>query len=364
MNGSAEDEVRVFSDARPAVSDFPSDARGRARARLLAAAQAESDGARQRARHSARFPAARGARPGRTGWRVVAGTIAVAAVAGLAAAVALSAVPGQPARPPVSVATPRRSPAAASPAAGVLELAAMTAARQPAPPAPGPGQFLYLRDVEFKAGIDCGTTIGQVWMAPDGAGRQTGTYPTQKCSGSDFAQPWPKTQATGDNPISWPLNLLGWGVLPTSPAAIQHVIVRRYEGGRANALETFTYAAAFLQEDAPPSLRAALFRVIEMLPGVQNLGLATDQMGRRGQGVGLAQSGMLQELIFNPVTSRALEVKFVAVGPRQEGNNYQPAGTSLGYTLYVTSGVVDSDTATLPAFPGLSPAHQDRQSPR
>jgi hypothetical protein len=235
---------------------------------------------------------------------------------------------------------------------------------EPAPPVPRPGQFLYLRDVESKAGTGCGTTIGQVWMAPDGAGRQTGTYPAPKCSGANFAQSWPKSQATGDNPISWPLNLLGWDGLPTSPAALQHAIVRRFEGGRAHTEATFTYAAAFLQEDAPPAVRAALFRVIERLPGVQNLGLATDQLGRRGQGVGLAQGGMLQELIFNPVTSRALEVKFVAVGPRQEGNNYQSAGTSLGYTLYVTCGVVDSDTATLPAFPGLTPAQQDRQSPR
>jgi hypothetical protein len=371
MNGPAEAEVAVFRDARPAVPDYPSAARARARARLLTAAQAEQDRTGQRAQRRARL-AAPGALPGRAHWRIVAGVVAVTAVTGLAAGVLLTAVASSPGGRPSSAAGRRPSSAASTPAprqsaraaAGVLELAAVTAARQPAPPVPGPGQFLYLRDVEAKGGTGCGTNIGQEWMAPDGAGRQTGTYPSRKCAGSDFTQSWPKGQAPGDNPIDWPLNLLGWQSLPGSPAAIEQVLIRRYEGGRASAEETFTYATAFLQEDAPPALRAALFRVIERLPGVQNLGSATDQLGRRGQGVGLVQDGMLQELIFNPATSVALDVQFVAVGPRQDGNNYQPAGTSMGYTLYVASGVVDSDTATLPAYPGLPPANRARQSKR
>jgi hypothetical protein len=366
MKGPAEAEVAVFRDARPAVPDYPGDARTRARARLLAAVQAEQDRARERVRRPA-WLAPPGRPPGRAGWRIVAGAIAVTAVTGLAAGVILSAVPGSPGGRPAATAGSRRSSAAGTtgprPAARVLELAAVTAARQPAPPVPRPGQFLYLRDVESKWGVNCGTTIGQEWLAPDGAGRQTGTYPPRKCAGSDFTQSWPKSQAPGDNPINWPLNLLGWQSLPSSPAAIQQAIVRRYEWGRASVEETFTYATAFLQEDAPPALRAALFRVIERLPGVENLGSATDQLGRRGQGVGLIQGGMLQELIFNPATSVALEVRFVAAGPRQDGNNYQPAGTSMGYTLYVASGVVDSDTATVPAYPGLPPANR-RQSPR
>ena len=37
----------------------------------------------------------------------------------------------------------------------------------------------------------------------------------------------------------------------------------------------------------------------------------------------------------------------MAVAPKQDGNNYQPAGTVLLYTVFVTSGVVNSDTATL-----------------
>jgi hypothetical protein len=42
----------------------------------------------------------------------------------------------------------------------------------------------------------------------------------------------------------------------------------------------------------------------------------------------------------------------VAVAQKQDGNNHQPAGTVLLYTVFVTSGVVNSDTATLPAANG------------
>jgi hypothetical protein len=165
-------------------------------------------------------------------------------------------------------------------------------------------------------------------------------------------QAWPRSAAPNDDPTSWPLNLVGWQGLPTSPAALKQAIVRRFENGAthyfqngaAHDIATFAYAAAFLQEDAPPAVRAALFRVIERLPGVKNLGPTTDHLGRRGLGVGLAQGGERQELIFDPATSRALEEEIVAVGAPQSGNNDQPAGTVLGYTVYVTSvsAVVDS----------------------
>jgi hypothetical protein len=372
MKGPAWDEVRLFSDARPDVADYPSDARARAQARLLEAAQAEKAAAQETAEQAARSAATARRRVGRARWRIVAGTLAVAAVAGLVATVTWSAVAGSPARRPSPTAgspVPRAFPAAT----GVLELAAAIAARQSATPIPGPGHYLYLRDIEFKwAGgpgatsfaIECAAIAGQEWMAYDGAGRQTGTYPSPKCQEPGFVQAWPKSDAPNDDPTSWPLNLVGWQGLPTSPAALKQAIVRRFENGAthyfanhaAHDIATFAYAAAFLQEDAPPAVRAALFRVIEGLPGVKNLGPTTDHLGRRGLGVGLDQGGSRQELIFNPATSRALEEEIVAVGAPQSGNNDQPAGTVLGYTVYVTSGVVGSDTATLPAFPGLPSA--------
>jgi hypothetical protein len=92
--------------------------------------------------------------------------------------------------------------------------------------------------------------------------------------------------------------------------------------------------------------RAALYRVIESLPGVQNLGQVTDQLGRPGQGIGLVTAGARAELIFDPVSTSVLEEETVAVGPPQAGNNQLPAGTVLQYTLYLHEGVVGSDSAT------------------
>jgi hypothetical protein len=134
-----------------------------------------------------------------------------------------------------------------------------------------------------------------------------------------FERTWPKGGVTtSDNPLDWPKNLLGWESLPASPAAIDRAIIRRFEHGHARDTATFAYAAAFLQENAPPAIRAALYRAIELLPGVRNLGPMTDLLGRRGIGVGLVRSGIRQELIFNPGTSRALQAELVAVGSSRQ----------------------------------------------
>ena len=186
-------------------------------------------------------------------------------------------------------------------------------------------------------------------MAGDGSGRQVGRFTSSYRGCRGFRQTWPKGGVTtSDDPLDWPKNLLGWESLPGSPAAIYRAIVRRFEHGHARGTATFAYAAAFLQENAPPAIRAALCRAIELLPGVRNLGPMTDRLGRHGIGVGLVYGGTRQQLIFDPATSRALETEIVAAGPKQAWNDYQPAGTVLGYTVYVTAGLVNSRTATLP----------------
>jgi hypothetical protein len=74
----------------------------------------------------------------------------------------------------------------------------------------------------------------------------------------------------------------------------------------------------------------------------------TDHLGRHGIGVGLVQDGVRQELTFDPATSTALETLGVATS-KSVWDNYLPAGTVLGYTTYVTAGLVNPRTATLPA---------------
>lgn len=351
MRGPVADEVQVFSDARPEVSGYPGDARARARVRLLEAAQA--DEARRRVGYATTWTAAARWRVGRVRPPMLAGTLMASAAAGLAAAVTMSVLSGSPtSRPPGS-----RTPGEPVSAVAVLEQTAIAAARQPPVLVPGPGQYLYVRDIEFKgaqgAGAtrwarQCSTLVRQEWMARDGAGHQVGSYTSRRCQG--FGQTWLKGPISAD-PLAWPWNLLGWEGLPASPAALQRAIVRRFEHGHALSSATFAYAAGLLQQDAPPAIRAALYRVIEGLPGIRYLGPVTDRLGRPGIGVGLTHGGARQELFFDPATSRGLEEEIVAVAPKQDGNNYQP-GTVLLYTVFVTSGVVNSDTATLPAASG------------
>jgi hypothetical protein len=344
MKDPEEHEIQVFRDAKPAVRDYPRGDRDRARILLLEAAQADQSCIQPG------VPARALLRVKRLRGPALAGTLTAAAATVAAVAVVLSLLSGGSAPRPVK--------RAQTSVMAVLEQAAVTAARQSATSVPRPGQYLYLKDIEFKstagAGAsrqarECNTLVGQEWMAGDGSGRQVGQYISSYRGCRGFEQTWPKGGVTtSDDPLDWPKNLLGWESLPASPAAIDRAIVRRFEHGHARGTATFAYAAEFLQENAPPAIRAALYRGIELLPGVRNLGPMTDRLGRHGIGVGLVYNGTRQQLIFDPATSRALEAEIVAAGPKQPWNDYQPAGTVLGYTVYVAAGLVNSGTATLP----------------
>ena len=147
----------------------------------------------------------------------------------------------------------------------------------------------------------------RAWVAPDGSGRQVGTFPA-RCSAMDFDQ----TYRRGDLPW-WLYGVVHADTFPTRPAALAKAIVTRFEGGHSRPSATFVYAATFLNAGSSAALRAALYRVIESLPGVQNLGPATDRLGRHGQAVGLVTSGTREVLIFDPASTVVLEQKMVAV---------------------------------------------------
>jgi hypothetical protein len=262
---------------------------------------------------------------------VVVGTTVLAA-----AAVAAGMLTRPPARP---------AGAGRAPVAAVLDAAAVRAghgagAGQP----PGPGQYLYVKEVVAKGletapGCAAAPMTVQAWVAADGSGRQIGTFPAS-CARLNFDQTYRK----GGLPW-WLYGAVQASTLPASPAALQRAIVRRFEHGHSRPSATFVYAATFLNAGSPPALRAALYRVIESLPGVQNLGPARDRLGRPGQLIGLVTAGARTELIFDPATTSVLEEETVAVGPPQAGNNRLPAGTIMQYTLYVHQGVVSSSRA-------------------
>jgi hypothetical protein len=261
--------------------------------------------------------------------------------AGVAVAVTLAVLPSQPGGPG-EVGGTRPGGAHAS-AAEVLTLAAMTAARQ-TPPALVVSRFIFISQIFNKGGTGqrCDTVNASESMYPDGAGSATQAPVAKGCGGS-VTQSWRKGGIPRNTPPdSWPVSLYAWQGLPDNPAALEGAIVQRYEHGHPLASATFMYASDLLGLTAPPALRSALFKVIELLPGVQNLGPATDREGRHGIAVGLVVGGVRSELIFNQANAFALEYELVAAAPKQNGNNDDPPGTLFGYTVYLSSGAVIS----------------------
>jgi hypothetical protein len=249
--------------------------------------------------------------------------LAVPVVAGACAIVALAFISG-----------PARHDAAA---VIVLNQAALTAARQPPAAVPGPGQYVYVETIEGqrdRAGI-CVQTV-RVWTAPDGSGREVASAPTgASCHGGIPSQ----TFATGQGIVT--------ADLPADPSRLEQFIVRHFEGGgREDVAATFDFAGTFLQAGAPPQVRAALYRLIQNLPGIEALGPMTDRLGRHGTGVGFTEFGVRDVLIFDPATSAVLEREGIAVDPAQidmpPGEARFSAGEVINYTVYEASGVVNS----------------------
>ena len=91
--------------------------------------------------------------------------------------------------------------------------------------------------------------------------------------------------------------------MPTGAAALKRDIAVDWllqRAGYPGARGIFDAAGSFLAAVAQPGLRAAPYRMIEGLPGIQNLGPMTDRLGRHGVGVGISGHGVRDELIFDP----------------------------------------------------------------
>ena len=101
-----------------------------------------------------------------------------------------------------------------------------------------------------------------------------------------------------------------------------------------------------------PALRSALYQVMANLGGVALLGQQTDRSGRTGTGIASpVYEGLRTEVIIDTTTGDLLQVEQVVVDPGEELPSVKTyfgatAGQVLGWTDYLTSGVVDSTTAT------------------
>jgi len=170
----------------------------------------------------------------------------------------------------------------------------------------------------------------QTWVAPNGSGREvTTTDPTTQFLPAKEKAPWlaedkpllppppgplQETQefgrgyAFGVNPT---ISLFDLSGLPTDRAALTSSIASGdlgVKGVRQTSLRglsevssclthvcvVFERAVALLEGPdigSDPARRAALFEVMANLPGVEHLGVVSDQIGRRGTGLRLVQHG-------------------------------------------------------------------------
>lgn len=154
--------------------------------------------------------------------------------------------------------------------------------------------------------------------------------------------------------------------LPTQPAALRRALERLLLASdgesaraslraqiRADPAGLVAPIAQFLFLPTSPQLRAALFRVLAGLPGVQLLGHQRDRLGRSGIAVAVTDGRpdrAREELLFDPTTSNLLQTQTVQVGkspPAASGApriRAVPAGTVWQYTDFLSRGVVDSIT--------------------
>ena len=95
----------------------------------------------------------------------------------------------------------------------------------------------------------------------------------------------------------------------------------------------------------PPKLSAALYRVLEQLPGVQ-FESATDLAGRQGLGFSMVLEGYDQhELVIDPDTYTFMGFKDVAIRDHAmtgtDGTRYVKAGHVMGWAALLGQAIVE-----------------------
>jgi hypothetical protein len=266
-------------------------------------------------------------------------------------------------------------------AAAVLNEVAMVAASRPKGPVPHAHEYLYYEMTQGSVAATPAsdghasvlyryTDAENTWVAPDGTGRQriafapgTVVLPSQRAqwnatrttvsppstSDTTFPTNLPTGIPTVGGPLvhttgtSYVLSYLDINAFPTQPAALKRNIERYL--APSGAVSLFFFAGNALQVGARPALRAALFKVVEHLPGVTLLGRTKDASGRVGVGVALNSTPQLREiLVFNPHTSAMLGDLTLTRKSTSVMGTVVPKGTLVGFTTYGSTGVTSSIT--------------------
>lgn len=215
-----------------------------------------------------------------------------------------------------------------------------------------PGQFVYTRSrnvgmVTTVVGGKAFTVLEpherEIWLGPTGGrlheltGRPTFLTPRDRDTWIALGRPQTTVIGESDNK----LDPMPAPALPTDPDAL-FAELRKQAQGNGNGLypEMFTLVGDALRETgASPGQRAALYDVAARIPGVQLLGSVRDPAGRLGTAVALDSGAnhMRQTLVFDPDTSALLAERETALP-----GGIAPAGTVLGYAVYLQQGIVGS----------------------
>jgi len=370
------DDITILRELRADVQPDPA---GLQRARqLLERAEAHADGST-----SSRWPRLR-LPPWLARRRA---TVRIAIAAGLAAAVAGGVLA-------VESATVGGHPVGASAtAAEALHRAANAALRQRPAPVPGPGQFLYRREV----GGQSLATMGEVIVGKDGSASSVPPGPNAQHLCQSVHEEWQPTDprqpvlirrtdgilvrpgngdptrmphdplcqygtftadaevdVAGDYAAPTPAFVAG---LPTDPAALYERVRRDVVAG-GHALvddETLVVLTDLGRSASPyltPQLTAAIFRATAMVPGVDYVGLGKDILGRSGTVVGRTEPGRgeRREIVFDTSTGVMLGERSVVTNPNPcsppatpcatQTASMPPVGTVIWQSA-ITTAVVD-----------------------
>ncbi len=246
------------------------------------------------------------------------------------------------------------------PAAGaVLERLAVVAAAQPAA-VPGPGEYLYSAShshsddtVAAADRVYCQfdfTEYRQNWIAADGEGlfvERDGAQHLAPGMPAACRSVLPRSELLPTLSRNWAargclsISPVPLGRLPRDPAVLRaRLLTGKVEGGPPGAAEAFTQVGDLLREtDAPPALRAALYRAAAGLAGVRSLGTVTDPLARRGVGLAIEGDGIRHELIFDPRTGALLAEEGVVTAHTR--GERAPLGSLAYWSAYAPERVVD-----------------------
>jgi hypothetical protein len=222
-------------------------------------------------------------------------------------------------------------------AAALLNDLASIAAAQPVTPASMAGyrytkvESMYQNMMVFADGKTTVTLVQRIremWIAADGSGR--------------IREPGGINRDFGPRELSYE----DMTRLPADPVALAAVIRERAARTKVPIDdEMFVVIGDLLrQQEAPPAVRSALYKVAAGIPGVELVGEARDHSGRPGVAVAKTSTytGVRQRnvLIFDPGTSMLLGEEHVLL-ERVKWMDAEPP-VVVGYAVYLESRIVDS----------------------